>query len=110
MKYNLELEDPDMIKTFDFSIKNTYEKQIIGKTYTSTQVRLETMPSLIGQTKTYVDSWALARNITITYNYIELGNPLYNETLLNNTVVSQSIKSTSLLDGITNITIGIIKR
>ena len=110
MKYNLELEEPDMIKTFDFSIKNTYEKQIIGKTYISNEPRLTTMPYLIGNTKTYVDTWALQNNITVTYNYIAIGDPLYNETLLNNTVVSQSIKATTLLDGITNITIGIIKK
>jgi hypothetical protein len=68
------------------------------------------MPSLIGKTKSYVDTWALESNITITYNYISIGNSLYDDTLDNNTVVSQSIKATTLLDGITNITIGIIKK
>lgn len=110
MKYNLELKDPEMITTFNFSAKDIYEKQIIGKTYTSNQARLETMPSLIGKTKSYVDTWALANGITVTYNYIEFGNSLYDATKLNGTVISQSIKSTTLLDNITNITIGIIKK
>ncbi len=110
MKYNLELEEPKMITTFNFSAKDIYEKQVIGKTYSSNQERIKTMPSLIGKSKLYVDNWALENNITITYNYISLGNSLYDAILDNNTVVSQSIKATTLLDGITNITIGIIKK
>ncbi len=110
MKYNLELAEPDMVKTFDFSIKDTYEKQVIGKTYVSNQTILKTMPSLIGKTKEYVDNWGLENNITITYTSIEVGNSLYDDTLANDIVVSQSIKSTTLLEGITNITIGIIKK
>lgn len=110
MKYNLELKKPDLITTFDFSAKTTYEKQIIGKTYVSNQERLKTMPNLNGKTKEYVDAWALENNMIITYNYIELGNQLYDETKENNTVVSQSIKATTLLTNITNVTISIIKK
>ncbi len=110
MKYNLELKDPEMITTFGFSVKQVYEKAIIGKSYDGGVSLEKVMPDFKGQTKSYVDTWALENNVTITYNYISIGNSLYDDTLDNNTVVSQSIKATTLLDGITNITIGIIKK
>lgn len=110
MKYNLELEDPDMIKTFDFSIKNVYEKRTVGKTYEGGVIYEKTMPNLIGQNKTAADTWALNNDITINYINIEEGNPLYDETKADGTIVNQSIKSTYLLNGITNITISIIKK
>jgi len=110
MKYNLELENPKMVKTFTFSAKETYERRTVGKTYDGGVTFEKTMPNLIGQNKTYVDTWANQNNITVNYTNIEVGNSLYDDTKDFDTVVSQSIKSTYLLNGITNVTIGIIKK
>ncbi|HOP65629.1 MAG TPA: LCP family protein [Bacilli bacterium] len=110
MKYNLELEDPDMVTTFDFSANEIYEKKVVGKTYAGGVTLENTMPKLIGKTKEYVDSWAAQNNITVTYTNIEIGNDLFDETKDDGTVVSQSIKETYLLNNITSVTIGIIKK
>ena len=46
MKINLELEKPELIKTFNFSVNYEYEIPVIGKEYYTTQ-RNETCPNFV---------------------------------------------------------------
>lgn len=93
MKVNLNLEKPDIIKTFNFSINDIYKVDIIGsgdynaKTY-------ETVPNFVGSDISVAKTWANNNNIELDIEYVDegIGN--------NNTIVSQSIPSTYRLDKI----------
>ena len=104
MKYNLELEEPDHITTFDFSVKETYEKSVIGRTYSSTQPKIETLPNFVGKTKAEVQAWANSKSIAVVYQNVSVGNNLFDETKGDDVIVSQSVRATTLLDKITTVT------
>lgn len=102
MKENLELIKPTMIKTFNFSINDTYVVPTIGKTY-STIKRNETLPDFVGKKLSYAEAWTSARNISITKNYIE------DQTCVNDTVLSQGTHAKTLINTLSNISLNICK-
>jgi len=107
MKVNLELEKPEMIKTFNFSVNYTYEPTIIGKEYYS-EKRNEALPSFVDSSIDYLENWANARNITINKNYITEDMYGYNENK-NGIITSQDIPEGTLVKTITSITVNVIK-
>ena len=58
----------------------------------------------------YLKAWAQQRNIIVHTNYIKEGDPLYDNTLSNNTIVSQSIPSGMDVDNISEITVNVIEK
>lgn len=66
MKVNLELKDKEVIKTFSYDINNPYEEVIIGqKYYNESSIKL--LPDFTGKTKSYVESYATANGLKITF-------------------------------------------
>lgn len=109
MKINLELQEPKLIKTFNFSGNEVYEAKVIGKDYYN-EKRKEALPSFVGSSLMYLKAWAQQRNIIVHTNYIKEGDPLYDNTLSNNTIVSQSIPSGMDVDNISEITVNVIEK
>ncbi len=109
MKVNLELKKPELIKTFNFSVNDEYVPTVAGQNAKSSPEDVqELMPSLVGQTETYAQNWAKARNITINVNYVSEGTN-YDETLTDGTIVTQSVVVKTPLDTVKTVTIGVIK-
>ena len=109
MKINLELQEPKLIKTFNFSGNETYEVKVIGKDYYN-EKRKEALPNFVGSSLLYLKAWAQERNIIVRSNMIKEGDPLYDNTLSNNTIVSQSIPSGMDVDNISEITVNVIEK
>ena len=109
MKINLELEDPEPIKTFSFSAKEEYEEYVAGKNY-STETRKTTLPNFVGSNISYAQSWASARSIGITVNEIMEGNPLYNASLPDGYILSQSVAAGTETSKIYSITLSVIAK
>lgn len=66
MKINLELESESAIKTFSYDINSPYEEVIVGKgSYSGSSVTL--LPDFTGKTKNYVENYANAHNLKITF-------------------------------------------
>ena len=107
MKINLELEDPEPIKTFSFSAKEEYEEYVAGKNYSS-GTRKTTLPSFVGNNISYLKSWAQAKSIGITVNEIMEGNPLYNASLPDGYILSQSVAAGTDVSKIYSITVSVI--
>jgi hypothetical protein len=108
LKVTLELKDPTIVKTFNFSVNEEYEVPVVGKKYYTIQ-RNETIPSFTGQSEAYVRSWCESRNIIVITNYISEGDPGYNEDLENSVVINQSIAKGRLVKDVSTITINVIK-
>ena len=112
MKINLEIKKPRMIKTFSFSINETYEQKIAGKSGKSTNIPVtngaDVVPNLVGQSTTYAQNWAKARSINVSINYIHSNDPLYDKSLAEGTIVSQSINAKTAVSQVKSITISVI--
>lgn len=93
MKINLELEKPEIIKTFDYNYNTDYESKITGQGIT-TGVKLELVPNFIGQNVSYAKEWGVTNNIEIKVS----GNE-------NSPIISQNVHDGSLAKGIKSITI-----
>ena len=95
------------MKTFNFSVNYTYEVPIVGKEYYSVK-RNEALPSFIGSTLTYLESWASSRNITINKNYITDGMDGYDENK-NGIIIYQDKEKGTLVSNISSINVNVIK-
>lgn len=102
LKVTLELEDNELVKTFNFSVNDTYEVPVIGKKYYTVK-RQESIPNFKNKTLEYAKSWCDARGITVNVNYVT------NTDYADNTVINQSIRNGILTTGITNITLDVVK-
>lgn len=132
MKINLELEEPEMITSFDFSINEKYEQDVAGKNVTGgnyvpegaltappvndkdddddTTTSSKSMPNLVNKSLSYAQSWANSSNIKLTINYITEKDSLYNSSYSDGTIVTQSVSSGSDLKNITTVVISVIKK
>ncbi len=67
MKLNLELEDHELIKKFDFSINDPYEKTIVGKNPTQDTKLYSLLPDFTGNTQDDVTRWAKKNGVAVTF-------------------------------------------
>ena len=93
MKVNLELEELESIKTFNYSYFEDYESKVIGEGIT-TGTKLLLVPNFNGQAASYVRNWGIENNITINVEGPESG-----------TVNYQSVHDGTLLKNVKSITI-----
>ena len=100
MKVNLEIEKPELIKTFNFSVNEEYIVPTIGKSFTAAK-RNETLPDFTGSSINYVESWAASRGITINKTYTAENG------CTNNYILNQNIHSGSLVSNITSLNVSI---
>lgn len=107
MKVNLGLEEPELVKTFNFSVNYEFEVPVIGKQYYSVK-RNEALPSFIGSNINYLNTWASSRNISVNVNYITEGMSGYDESK-NGIIVSQNIEKGTLVSNVSSITVGVVK-
>lgn len=110
MKVNLELESPEVIKTFNFSINDEYEIPVIGKKYYTVQ-RNEVIPNFVKKQNvaTYAQNWCEARNINVVVKYVTPESSLYDATLKEGTIVKQDVPAGKLTTTVTQIVISVIK-
>ena len=107
MKINLGLEEPKMIKTFNFSANYIYEVPIIGKQYYSVK-RNEALPSFIGSSINYLNTWANTRGITVNTNYIIEGMDGYDGSK-DGIILTQSVSKGTLVSEVKSITVSVVK-
>lgn len=93
MKVNLEIEKPNIIKTFSFSANKPYKLTTIGKG-NFTQADIQTVPNFKGQSINVVQTWANNNGISLVIEYKD------DNEQADNTVISQSISSSYRMDKI----------
>ncbi len=109
MKINLELKQEEYDTSFSFSIDEEYEQKVIGADkYGGSSVSL--LPSFIGTTKSYVNSWCIARNLNVNFEYKDVNE---GEGYSQDQVIDQSLPSNYNLSDITDsltVTLANIKK
>lgn len=111
MKINLGLKDEELEKSFSFSINDIYETEVIGKgEKDETSTTTTTLPSFIGDSKSYVQSWCNSRNINAVFVTVSEGDADYKNSYSDGEVISQSISQGSAIDQIKSITFKVISK
>ncbi len=93
MKVNLGEKKDKIIKKFSFNINEPYEEEVIGKMDSGT-TSLTLLPSFVGQSLSYVNSFCGANGIKVNVNGSGTG-----------TVISQSVSAGANVEDVSSITV-----
>lgn len=100
-------EKEEMVKTFSFSINETYEKYVPGKGKRTGQSGT-LLPSFVGKTISEVESFCNTNNIDLKIEYVNSDSEHYNENIAVGLVGDQSIHKDILLSTVKELTIYVI--
>ena len=100
-------EKKELIKTFSFSVNETYEKSAPGKGK-RTGASGELLPSFVGKTVSEVESFGSSHNIKINVRYVDSGSEYYNKDVAVGLVGNQSVHKDVLLSSVSEITIYVV--
>lgn len=100
-------EKKELIKTFNFSVNETYEKSAPGKGK-RTGASGELLPSFVGKTVSEVESFGNSHNIKINVRYVDSGSEYYNKDVAVGLVGNQSVHKDVLLSSVSEITIYVV--
>ena len=92
MKENLGIKKAKVIKSFSFDVNKPYEKTVIGQKATGKK-NLTLLPSFVGQTLSYAQSWCSSHGIKVSVN----GGNGY--------VLSQSVPAGANIEDVRSITL-----
>jgi len=104
MKINLELESPELIKSFSFDANTPFIQKVAGEGLKN-DVSVDKVIDFTGKSFNEVENWARTHNITINKEYVTKNDSNYNSDVLNGLIANQSVKSGTLLTGIKSITV-----
>ena len=104
MRVNLELEEPEINKTFTIDANEEYTTRLYGQGLRSGK-SVETMPNFVGISIDEVRQWATTNNIKL--NVIETfpGDEYFNYLYNTDVVTSQSIHENTVVNSSTNLTV-----
>ena len=103
LKVTLGEESEEDIKTFSFSVNETYETYSPGKGLR--QVRSnEVLPSFIGRTVTEAEEYCNSNGIMCNIEYVEPGSSHYNSSVNVGLIGDQSVPISTLVANISEIT------
>ncbi len=108
LKVTLELKEPTITKTFNFSANDEYEVPVIGKKWYANK-RNETMPDFTDKSLSYVQNWCSSRNIQVEVRSVGPGSSDYSQTKVHDTVIKQNVKRGVLVKDVSSITVSVIK-
>lgn len=100
-------EKKELIKTFNFSVNETYEKSAPGKGK-RTGASGELLPSFVGKTVSEVESFGNSHNIKINVRYVDSGSEYYNSDVAVGLVGNQSVHKDVLLSSVSELTIYVV--
>ncbi len=101
LKVTLELEKNEPVKTFNFSVNDTYEVPVIGKKYYTVK-RQESIPNFKNKSIEYAKSWCEARGIEVFVNVTT------SEDYTNGTIINQSVRNGVLTTNVQTITFDVV--
>lgn len=97
MKINLELEKPEIIKTFEISYSENYTTPLIG--YGLSGSKKQVVPNYVGYDSNYVSNWCQSNGIACYFNKVD-------SAAQNGQILTQSVSGV-LLDSISSISFSV---
>ena len=102
MNINLGKEAGEVIKTFSYSINETYEPFIAGKGIT-TGVTNSTLASFIGKSKNDAQNYCDKNDLDCTFSFVDSQSDKYNASVDTDLIGSQNPSAGSLLRGVSSV-------
>jgi len=103
MKINLELEEPEHIKTFSYSVNETYEAKVAGKGI-RTGISNSVLASFIGKSKTEAESYCRSNGFSCSFKYVDENSDYYDANIETDLIVAQNPHQGTLIKDVSNIT------
>lgn len=100
-------EKKELIKTFNFSVNETYEKSAPGKGK-RTGASGELLPNFVGKTVSEAESYGSSHNIKINVRYVDSDSEFYNSDVAVGLIGNQSVHKDVLLSSVSEITIYVV--
>lgn len=100
-------EKKELIKSFNFSVNETYVKSAPGKGK-RTGASGELLPSFVGKTVSEVESFGNSHNIKINVRYVDSGSEFYNNDVAVGLIGNQSVHKDVLLSSVSEITVYVV--
>lgn len=109
MKINLELKEPELVKSFSFSVNDEYVSKAVGEGIRSGSVDT-TLLNFTNSTVGYTQAWCSKNDLNCSFEYVDEGSQYYNSLYEDGMVVNQSVHDGALLSSISNITFYVNKK
>lgn len=100
-------EKKELIKTFNFSVNETYVKSAPGKGK-RTGASGELLPNFVGKTVSEAESYGNSHNIKINVRYVDSGSEYYNSNVAVGLIGNQSVHKDVLLSSVSEITVYVV--
>lgn len=95
------------VKTFSFSVNETYEKTVPGKGK-RTGASGELLPSFVGKTINEAETFCQKNDIKLNIKYVDSESEFYNESVTQGLIGKQSVHEKVLLSTVKELTIYIV--
>ncbi len=96
MKINLEISEPEVIKTFSFSVNEPYEATTAGEGFKSVKT-VTTMENFLGLTEAEAKTFCNENNLTCKFTIVDSTNEHYNPSFNADAINYQSVHQNTLL-------------
>ena len=103
----LEKEKDEMVKTFSFSVNETYELYSPGKGK-RTEKSGELLPSFVGKTVDEAKEFCNQYNISLNVKYVDPESEFYNKSVNVGLIGNQSVHKDVLVNSISELTVYIV--
>lgn len=103
----LEKEKDEMVKTFSFSVNETYELYSPGKGKRSEKSG-ELLPSFVGKTVEEAKEFCNQYNISLNVKYVDPESEFYNKSVNVGLIGNQSVHKDVLINSISELTVYIV--
>ena len=110
MEVNLGEKEEELVKTFNFSINEVYEQEIIGQGKKDSKSTITTLPNFVGSSKSYASSWCSARNINTSFVLVRKGDSDYKDSYSDGQIISQSVAAGTEISKIKSVTFKVISK
>ena len=101
MNINLGKENSEVIKSFSYSINETYEPYIAGKGIT-TGATNSTLASFIGKTRDEAQNYCDKNDLNCSFSYVDSQSDKYNASVDTDLIGSQNPPAGTLLRGVSS--------
>ena len=103
MKINLGLEQPEIIKTFSYSLNENYEAYVAGQGIRSGASN-SVIASMIGKSKSAAEDYCNENKLNCSFTYVDEQSAYYDESIATDLIAYQDPHAGSLLANSPNIT------
>ena len=103
MKINLEIEEPEIIKTFSYSLQEEYVSKAIGeglRTGSSNSI----LADFVGKTKAEAEKYCNEKNLECSFKYVDENSKYFDEEIDEDLIATQLPHGNTLMKNVDDVT------